>query len=300
MFHVPSFFFISFFFLFPIIKGKNIKKMALRLKRLSIPYFYWPLIAWSLNNLFCLLYGKSIFGYFISFKHLFKQFVIGRIFFWQFWFLFNLLFLTILFFILSLILKMNYFLVVLQLFTIISYILQYSKYNYFFFDNYKIGISHSLGHLVESFPIAVTAFILSLSGFMNIFTLYRKVTIIYCIIINFFIYKYNIFKTIEYYGHKYHYNGFDKNIFSILSFIIFYLIRFENIKSNQLKIIINIITSYTQGIYCLHVFIFIYATQFLHLKGSFKDCIIIYLISYLTSFIGAKICKKNKLKFLFI
>lgn len=39
MFHVPSFFFISFYFLFPIIKEKNIKKMKLRLERISIPYF---------------------------------------------------------------------------------------------------------------------------------------------------------------------------------------------------------------------------------------------------------------------
>ena len=51
MFHVPSFFFISFYFIFPIIREKNTNKMILRLERLLIPYLFWPLII-SLYELF--------------------------------------------------------------------------------------------------------------------------------------------------------------------------------------------------------------------------------------------------------
>ena len=40
MFHVPSFFFISFYFLFPIINRRKTNKMILRLERLLIPYFF--------------------------------------------------------------------------------------------------------------------------------------------------------------------------------------------------------------------------------------------------------------------
>ena len=41
-FHVPCFFFISFYYFFPIIKDRNSTKMKLRLERLSLPYFIWP------------------------------------------------------------------------------------------------------------------------------------------------------------------------------------------------------------------------------------------------------------------
>jgi hypothetical protein len=44
---------------------------------------------------------------------------------------------------------------------------------------------------------------------------------------------------IKIYGHRYNYNGFDKNIFAILSFFAFYLIPIDNIQLNKLKLFIN-------------------------------------------------------------
>ena len=155
MFHVPSFFFISFYFLFPIIRSKNTKKMIIRLERLLIPYLFWPLII------------------------------------------------------------------------------------YIFFDNYKDCISHSLGHFVETFPIAISAFIISKYNIPNRITSKRYTIIFYCILGNYFIYNYKIFMEIKIYGHRYNYNGFDKNIFAILSFFAFYLIPIDNIQLNKLKLFIN-------------------------------------------------------------
>ena len=62
MFHVPSFFFISFYFIFPIIRRKNTNKMILRLERLLIPYLFWPLITFAVNNLLFLYYNSYIFN----------------------------------------------------------------------------------------------------------------------------------------------------------------------------------------------------------------------------------------------
>ena len=116
----------------------------------------------------------------------------------------------------------------------------------------------------------------------------------------YFIYNYGIFISIEKYGRTYNYNGVDKNVFSIFSFIGFYLIPFEMFQSKNLKNIIKLVSNYTQGIYCIHPIIAFYATFFFNLKRTFQGCIIIYIISYLISFIGAKISFNTKLKFLFI
>ena len=300
MFHVPSFFFISFYFLFPIIRSKNTKKMIIRLERLLIPYLFWPLITYVVNNLLFLYYKKSRFNRLLTLNELIEQLVTGRIFYIHFWFLFNLLLISILFFILSFFFEIKNFLNIVQAIGIISYFLQYSTYIYIFFDNYKDCISHSLGHFVETFPIAISAFIISKYNIPNRITSKRYTIIFYCILGNYFIYNYKIFMEIKIYGHRYNYNGFDKNIFAILSFFAFYLIPIDNIQLNKLKIFINIVTKYTQGIYCLHIIVFHFATSIIHLKRTFNGCLIIYIISYLLSFIGEKISFNSKAKLLFI
>ena len=300
MFHVPSFFFISFYFLFPVIKSRNINKMRQRLIRLSISYIFWPLITFSFNNILFLLKIKSRYKRFLLLKELIMQWIFGRKFYVQFWFLFNLLLLTIFFFILSLSFSNKYFFIIIELFCVISYILQYSSYNYTFFDFYPDSISHSVGHFVETFPIAVFAFILYNIGLMNILLNCRYKSLLYSIIGNYFILKYEIFNTIEIYGKKYNYNGFDKNVFAILSFISFYLIPFDSQYLKKIKVFIKLISNYTQGIYCLHNITSYYSSHYLDLKRTFNGCIIIYLLSYIICFIGTKISFNTKMKYLFI
>jgi len=300
MFHVPTFFFISFYFLFPVINGRNVEKRKLRLQRLLIPYFIWPLITWNLNNIIFFIFNKSRFGRLLTSYELILQLIFGRLFFVQFWFLFNLLLFTIIFFILSIIFEINNFLMITKLLAILSYFLQYSKYNYIFFDNYPDCISHSVGHFVETLPLAATAFILYFSGILNGLRKTRYSNIFYCSLVIYFIYNYKIFISIEKYGRAYNYNGVDKNVFSIFSFIGFYLLPFEISRSKNLKNIIKIVSNYTQGIYSIHIIIQFYIKYFFNLKGTFQVSIINYIISYLISFIGAKLCFNTKLKFLFI
>ena len=53
---VSTFFFISFYFLFPIISKRNTRTMKLRLERLFLPYIIYPNIVWIINNLMFLVH----------------------------------------------------------------------------------------------------------------------------------------------------------------------------------------------------------------------------------------------------
>ena len=67
-------------------------------------------------------------------------------------------------------------------------------------------------------------------------------------------------------------------------------------------ICIKYLTSYTPGVYFLHTKIYlIFKIKISLIKNhTFLGCLLIYLISYLVSFIGYISLKKTKLKHLFI
>ena len=94
-YHVPCFFFISFFYLYSAIKDKNILKMKLRLQRLLIPYLIWPLIIFIINNTLFLLFENNQFHNILSLYDLKIQLLVGRKFMSHLWFMFHLLFLSI-------------------------------------------------------------------------------------------------------------------------------------------------------------------------------------------------------------
>ena len=180
----------------------------------------------------------------------------------------------------------------IRILCIISYILQYSRYNYIFFENFKASIYKTVGRLIETIPIAWIAFALSYNK--NILDELESSTyksIFYSSIILFFIYKYDIFVHID---RHYFFSGIDKSIFAIFSFIVFYLLPLGK-SSERVKLFIKYITSYTLGVYCLHNILNKYI-----LINDIKGCILIYLICYLLSFIGSKVVKSSKLKFLFL
>ena len=107
------------------------------------------------------------------------------------------------------------------------------------------------------------------------------------------LFKYDIF--IELGGYK----GII-NVFTSISFFIgFYLLPLNNIPT-FFKNLIKTLTSYTNGIYCVHSRFINLVRVCFGLEGTFKSCIIIYLLSYFLSFFGIKIFGKTKLKYLFI
>ena len=297
IFHVPTFIFISFYFLYKNLCERNIHKIKFRFKRLLIPYFIWPIIVFIINNLFYQIFKFNRFGRFLSFNDLKIQLITGRKYINVLWFQFNLIFFTLLFFIISFLFKNN-FLFILQTIGIFFYFLQYSDLNYIFFNKYKDTISRTLGYFCETAPIAITSLSFSSINIVKKLKNHRKKALFFSFLFLCFLFHYDIFLEVKGFA----YRGIINNFGSFFLFITFSLLPLENIDSIRIILFINKITSYTQGIYCLHSIVNAYLKLiFNFIKNStFLGCISIYLVSYYLSYIGIRYFGKTKLKYLFI
>ena len=295
-FQVACFFFISFYFLFPIISQRNIKIFKLRLERLLIPYVIYPILNWIINNLMFLLIKFNRYRRILTLNDLKTQIIIGRGIYGisVLWFHFNLIFLTIFFFIFSFILK-DYYLPIFQIIAVLSYKYQYSGINKIFFKQYSQNIWMSVGNLLETFPIAICAFTFASFNFHQILLKNKKKSFFFSFLLIYILSNYRIFKRVKGFSSA----GFQNIFTSITLFSFFFLLPYENLNSNLL-LIIKQITKFTQGIYCLHFLFQYYMKLKIEENGSFFGCIILYFISYLASFIGFIIFNKTKLKYLFI
>ena len=91
---------------------------------------------------------------------------------------------------------------------------------------YKDSISCSIGHFVFSFPIAVLAFCFKK---INLISYFEKNYIKSFIVI--FVFLYYLFKQ----GAPYTYLGIDKSLFSLLTFLGFYLIPLNKYLNSRCK-----------------------------------------------------------------
>jgi len=292
--HVPSFFIMSFYFMYNNSVTNNSRKLLIRLERLIIPYLGWPIIIYILNNGMFHIIFKNIELY--SIGNLINQLLWGNIFIIQFWFQWDLIMITLMFSIFIFIFKNNY-LFYLQLLVFFAYFLQYSGYNMKLYKALSSEKKECLGRIAEVFPFTVTGFYL---GSINIFCLlntHKIKTLIFSTLIFCFIENYSVFSIIE--GVSYF--GIDKNIKAISVIFIFSLFPSDKITSKKIKIFLRHISNYTGGIFFLHYTIYIYLKNFCNLikNGSFFGCIFIYLICYLLCLIGTKISGKSRFRYLF-
>ena len=93
-FYIPTFFVISFYFSHDCFVSRNIPKIKQRFQRILIPYFIWPYFFWIRNNFYNYYYGTQLRS---KFKNLYYQLLIGYGIHGVFWFLFNLIFISVLF-----------------------------------------------------------------------------------------------------------------------------------------------------------------------------------------------------------
>ena len=148
-FHVPTFMIISFYFYYKTLISNDIIKYKRRLERLLIPYMIWPIIF--------LVISKFSFDYIIIKKLiilLLIQYLTGAKVVGCLWFVGILIFFGILFQIVSFLFRKRA-LLILQIFSIISYFLQYKEINYKIFFKYSNDL-RSGSWVVDMMPIAVT------------------------------------------------------------------------------------------------------------------------------------------------
>jgi len=291
--HVPSFFIMSFYFMHKELLRLNINKIRRRFERLIIPYFFWPIILWIINNILKIIFNINIS---CTLEDLKNQLLWGNNFIIQFWFLWDLIMITLIFIVIIFLLKENS-LFFFQLLGIFAYILQYSGINktlYLYLSSEK---KESLGRLVEMIPYSVTGFTLAFFEIINKIQNNKLKTFFLSLIIFSLIDKYEIFTKIDGIA----YSGIKLNIHSISLIFLFSIFPTEKI-SNKLifKFLINI-SKFTGGIFYLHWSIICYLKNFVMIvqEGSFIGCIIVYFICYMICFIGIKYFENTRFKYLF-
>ena len=294
--HVPNFMFISFYFYYNPLLTRIIRKIIQRFERLLIPYLIWSFLFGLINNICLYLFGFCKYGRYISIKDYLYQIIIGERYFFVFWYSTVLLFLSLIFTIIGFSFK-EHFLFTIQLFGFILYALHRSSIYIFLVKNNLMNISFILTFRFA--PISV--FGLTLGSFdiiANMKQFYIK-NIIINVISLYYLVKFRIFK----FNEEYIYPDVDTNIISSINFfIIFALIPFDKILNEKIIVIIAHITNYTGGIYYLHLFMRFYLKNIFEevRRKTFIGIFIIYFITYLVCYIGNKVFKKSKIKYLFI
>ena len=128
---------------------------------------------------------------------------------------------------------------------------------------------------------------------MKVLKTFRKHTLFFSYIFLYFLLRYKIFIDL---------GGFKGILFLFSSsclFAGFFLLPLDNINPFSQRIIKQI-TSYTNGIYCLHMRIHYFLATRFGISGILGNIIILYIFIYFISFLGNKLLGKTKLKYLFI
>ena len=291
-YHVPTFMLISFYFSYKTFFSNDIIKYKNRLERLLIPYIIWPIIF--------LLISIPIDS--INIKKLKKliiilsiQYITGYKIIVCLWFIQTLIFFGIFF-------QINFFLfhkqslLILQIFSVISYFIQYKEINYEIFFHCSLHL-RPVSHIAEMIPIAVTGLTLKKIDIFKALSNDKRKSIFFSMISLYFIYNFNVFGKFK----GFIYSGINQNIAGICLFISFSLIPFNKLKNRIIIIFIKTITRYTGGIYYLQkiTFYILRRIKYLHRRPLFK-CFIIYVLGYLICTVFTKLFRNNRLKYLFI
>ena len=291
--HVPNFYLLSFYFCYNLFKSKNIRKIKIRFQRLLIPYFIWPIIIWSLKKLLSFLYKKIQPN---TFKELIFQFLTGHVFMTVLWFQYELIFITLLMFIIHLLFKENlvmYILINVQVFAIFF---TYSNYNFIYFNKYNYFKKNTFGRFFEIIPYCITGYILAYLNSVNFLSKHRKISLNIFLPVLILISKYKIFLELSGFA----YQGLKLYTLSISIFFLFSLVPTERIGNKNTIKFIEFISGHTAGIYFIHLPLSYYFYIFSLVKrGKLSGAVIIYIVSYIISLLGKLQFKKTKLINLF-
>lgn len=153
--HVLIFFIMAFYFSYKTIISSNLKKKIDRLKRLIIPYILWPIILWLINKLVPKNYKRAKC---ITKEDLIYQLLYGSRYLAVLWFQWNLILLTIVFYLINIIFRqhLNFIIIILS---IGSFIYQYNGNNVKRFKNEIYDKRYTFGRFLEICPMAVIGFL---------------------------------------------------------------------------------------------------------------------------------------------
>lgn len=292
----PVFFLISFYLTSDTIRTSDVKRIGKRLWRLIFPFVSWGVIYYLVYILIGFLLGviKTIDNSFVirfTKKDLMWQILLGsdRYLCPPLWFQFVLIVFTVLFW---LIYKMfpKRARIVLIILGIWAIVMQYTMINYNLFCRFEFELWWPLGRLAESIPYAVIGACLLNKDLIGKLRNNWLITLIIGIIVMILTGPVKIIPTPEY-GFSYH--GINLILYTISVFILLNLIPFH--KANHvIKRVIRLFSKYSFGVFCIHYGVgHILDHLVLEALGwktdTFTECVFIYFISLLTSWLIAKI-----------
>lgn len=291
-FYFPTYFLINFYFSYFIFSSRNITRIKLRFTRLVIPYIIWPFIFLSIK---VLTYKKNIPINKITYDS-FSQLIIGRGIYFVFWYQFNMIFIFLIFSIIILSFK-KYHLYIFQTLLIISYILEFFGFTEKFFGDYSEDIRRSIGRTIKMLIFSILGFLLSSVKMLNFFKRYKTKSICFSFTSLVFIIYYKV-----YFLKFYCFEGIFLALGAICLLIFFALLPLDNLTNMTIIFLIKQMTSYTAGVYFIHVKIMQIFNNSITIfrTGEIRGCVLNYLICHSICFVGMKLFGKSKLKYLFI
>lgn len=289
---MPTFMIMSFYFYYKTLKAKNIPKMKQRIERIVIPYIIWPIFIFIFDHALYKFYRISLFTTIISIRDIIFQLIFGSNYHVIFYYQFVLIFLTLLFNIISFLFNKN-LIFILQVLLIVAYLFQYKYWNLIIKQKYPKHVV-SVGIIFELLPFSVVGITMRHFDIITKFHKFKGLTIFFIGAIIYFILKFEIFVTIE----GIVYSGIMLNIGGTCIFILFSLFSFQN---SGIIFFLKIITKFTGGIYYIHMICFNFLRQkFKFIKNmTLQGSVVIYIVSYIICFFGNKLSFSKKMKLLF-
>ena len=251
---VPTFFLMSFYFMYSGLKNKKIKKIRLRFERLIISYLIWPFVFWIINYILAHKYEIKLKH---SFKDLSIQYIYGRDIILPFWYQWNLIVVTFIYVAVIVVFKDNYAKVI-ELLGLFSTIAQYSGFNYKLLKGIKLEQKRlTLGRFIELMPFSCLGFIFAENKILEKLENKWIINIFLCLIGFSAIERYILFV----HPKGFLYEGLKLQIGAVLIFFIFGLFPTHLIVNDKIIQVIKQISSYTFGIYSIHYPIGKYLTK---------------------------------------
>ena len=213
-----------------------------------------------------------------------------------YWFLWNLIAITILFTVVIFIFR-KHSVFILQIILILCHSSQYSGYYNKIINKYPLRQARTIGSFFEDTPFAVTGFILAHYKIIDNLQKHKIKTLILSWLIYNFFDNYEIFVKTK----GAFYPGFKRNIRAICIIFIYSLFPSDKITNKYIAKFLQMITNYTGVVYYLHIPLRDYLKYYINdIKNlNFRGLIIDYFACFSVGFFGTLIFGKTPLKYLF-
>ena len=283
---VPVFMILSFYLTGKQWDANNkVKTFLNRMKRLVIPYIFWPAILFLGYRIVDAVFNSGISYALYDLKFNYITGTVAPV--GQLWFQLELMIFTAIFFGLFLIVK-NERVLVVGILAVVSILFQYNgtTVNVGLFGNsISTGYFFLFGRFFEVFPYACLGYILYKTQVLEKLREKWITTVILSVIALYIILHYDMFIYPESFG----YAGLYLLNITVLLMVIFYVIPFEKLGSVFIKIV-SFVGRYTMGIYLIHYFIGDVVNQVIcpymeWRTNTFRTTVLIYVISWMLSFL---------------